>query len=187
MQQTMIRAQTKLEFAYGLASRMAEAINDGAPATAQMLGEIWTYAEFARAAIHAAEAGAAEWGNGLWFPDGGPLAALRAALPDVVPARERDHHVDRLAQPAGRPDAGAVRRSGAPAAHRPLPARARRASTPRAELASSASPGTSSARALSPVATSSTSASTWRRERAATRSRIRARRRSADGSWSIAF
>src|SRR5258708_2847318 len=31
MQQTMIRAQTKLEFAYGLASRMAEAINDFSP------------------------------------------------------------------------------------------------------------------------------------------------------------
>ena len=55
MQQTMIRAQTKLEFAYGLASRMAEAINDVSPATRQMLGEIWTYAEFARAAIHSAE------------------------------------------------------------------------------------------------------------------------------------
>ena len=55
MQQTMIRAQTKLEFAYGLANRMAEAINDASPATQQMLGEIWTYAEFARAAIHSAE------------------------------------------------------------------------------------------------------------------------------------
>ena len=33
MQQTMIRAQTKLEFAYGLGTRMAEAINDTSPAT----------------------------------------------------------------------------------------------------------------------------------------------------------
>src|SRR5258706_2485082 len=32
MQQTMIRAQTKLEFAYGLAMRMAEIINDESPA-----------------------------------------------------------------------------------------------------------------------------------------------------------
>ena len=37
MQQTMIRAQTKLEFAYGLAMRMAEIINDVAPGTKQML------------------------------------------------------------------------------------------------------------------------------------------------------
>ena len=40
MQQTMIRAQTKLEFAWALASRMADAINANQPATQQMLGEI---------------------------------------------------------------------------------------------------------------------------------------------------
>jgi 4-hydroxyphenylacetate 3-monooxygenase oxygenase component len=85
MQQTMIRAQTKLEFAYGLANRMAEAINDSSPATRQMLGEIWTYAEFARAAIHSAEVEAFDYGNGVWFPNGGPLAALRAALPAWFP------------------------------------------------------------------------------------------------------
>ncbi len=85
MQQTMIRAQTKLEFAYGLANRMAEAINDSSPATRQMLGEIWTYAEFTRAAIHSAEVEAFEYGNGVWFPNGGPLAALRAALPTWFP------------------------------------------------------------------------------------------------------
>jgi 4-hydroxyphenylacetate 3-monooxygenase len=85
MQQTMIRAQTKLEFAYGLACRMAEAINDFSPATRQMLGEIWTYAEFARAAIHSAEVEAFDYGNGVWFPNGGPLAALRAALPAWFP------------------------------------------------------------------------------------------------------
>jgi 4-hydroxyphenylacetate 3-monooxygenase len=85
MQQTMIRAQTKLEFAYGLANRMARAINDVSPATNQMLGEIWTYAEFARAAIHSAEVEAFDYGNGVWFPNGGPLAALRAALPTWFP------------------------------------------------------------------------------------------------------
>jgi aromatic ring hydroxylase len=85
MQQTMIRAQTKLEFAYGLATAMAEAINDSSPATRQMLGEIWTYAEFTRAAIHSAEAEAFEYGNGVWFPNGGPLAALRAILPTWFP------------------------------------------------------------------------------------------------------
>ena len=35
MQQTMIRAQTKLEFAWGLALRMAEAINAAVPQTMQ--------------------------------------------------------------------------------------------------------------------------------------------------------
>lgn len=85
MQQTMIRAQTKLEFAYGLANRMAEAINDRSPATNQMLGEIWTYAEFARAAVRSAEVEAFDYGNGVWFPNGGPLAALRAALPTWFP------------------------------------------------------------------------------------------------------
>jgi 4-hydroxyphenylacetate 3-monooxygenase oxygenase component len=85
MQQTMIRAQTKLEFAYGLAMRMTEAINDVSPAAKQMLGEIWSYAEFARAAVHSAEAEAFEYGNGCWFPNGAPLAALRATLPTWFP------------------------------------------------------------------------------------------------------
>jgi 4-hydroxyphenylacetate 3-monooxygenase len=81
MQQTMIRAHTKLEFAYGLAARMAEAINSNTPQTQQMLGEIWSYAEFARSAIAAAEQGAIEYGNGVWFPDIRPLAALRGNVP----------------------------------------------------------------------------------------------------------
>ena len=85
MQQTMIRAQTKLEFAYGLATRMCETINDSSPAAKQMLGEIWTYAELTRAALHSAETAAFEYGNGVWFPNGGPLAALRAILPTWFP------------------------------------------------------------------------------------------------------
>ncbi|TMA72630.1 MAG: 4-hydroxyphenylacetate 3-hydroxylase [Deltaproteobacteria bacterium] len=85
MQQTMIRAQTKLEFAWGLATRMTEAIGDFSPATTQMLGELWSYVEFARAAIRAAEADAFEWVPGVWFPRGEPLAALRAALPTWFP------------------------------------------------------------------------------------------------------
>ena len=85
MQQTMIRAQTKLEFAYGLGCLMAETINDKAPATAQLLGEIWCYAELTRAAVKAAEEEAFEYGNGVWFPNGGPLSALRASLPSWFP------------------------------------------------------------------------------------------------------
>ncbi|HYL60705.1 MAG TPA: 4-hydroxyphenylacetate 3-hydroxylase N-terminal domain-containing protein [Candidatus Acidoferrales bacterium] len=85
MQQTMIRAQTKLEFAYGLGTRMAEIINDKSPATSQMLGEIWSYAELTRAAVRAAEADAFDYGYGVWFPNGGPMAAIRPILPTWFP------------------------------------------------------------------------------------------------------
>ncbi len=85
MQQTMIRAQTKLEFAWGLAARMTEAINDKQPPTLQMLGELWTYGEFARACVESAERNAFEFGNGVWFPHGAPLSALRATLPYWFP------------------------------------------------------------------------------------------------------
>ena len=81
MQQTSIRAQTKLEFAWGLATRMAEAINAGTGPGGEMLGEIWSYAEMVRAGVHSAEQGAHEWGAGVWFPDGRPFRALRGLLP----------------------------------------------------------------------------------------------------------
>jgi 4-hydroxyphenylacetate 3-monooxygenase len=85
MQQTMIRAQTKLEFAWGLASSMAEAINAVQPQVQQQLGEIGMFSEFARTAIFAAEQGAREYGNGMWACDVRPLGALRAALPTWFP------------------------------------------------------------------------------------------------------
>jgi len=81
MQQTSIRAQTKLEFAWGVATRMAESINAVSGAGAEMLGEIWSYAEMTRAGVDSAEQGASEWGNGVWFPDGRPFRALRGLLP----------------------------------------------------------------------------------------------------------
>jgi aromatic ring hydroxylase len=85
MQQTMIRAQTKLEFAWGLAIAMTGAINRRDPQTMQMIGEIGVYAELARAAVFAAEQGAHEYGNGLWCCDVRPLAALRTTLPEWFP------------------------------------------------------------------------------------------------------
>jgi 4-hydroxyphenylacetate 3-monooxygenase len=85
MQQTMIRAQTKLDFARGIALRMAEAIHADQPQTQQMLGEIAMFAEFARSAVYAAEHAARDYGNGLWCCDVGPLSALRAALPAWFP------------------------------------------------------------------------------------------------------
>jgi 4-hydroxyphenylacetate 3-monooxygenase len=85
MHQTMIRAQTKLEFAWGLASQMADAINANQPATQQMLGEIRIFADLTRSAIEAAELNAADYGNGVWFPSHPPLGALRAMMPVWMP------------------------------------------------------------------------------------------------------
>ena len=65
MQQTTVRAATKLEFASGLATALAEAINDKSPAAQQILGELWCYAELARAAVQNAEDHCNEWGNGV--------------------------------------------------------------------------------------------------------------------------
>ncbi|MBM3649587.1 MAG: 4-hydroxyphenylacetate 3-hydroxylase [Alphaproteobacteria bacterium] len=80
-QQTMIRASVKLDFAWGLALRMAGAINAADPETMRMIGEIWAYAELTRATVAAAEAEAREWPSGLWTPAGPPLHALRGMLP----------------------------------------------------------------------------------------------------------
>ena len=85
MQQTMVRAQTKLEFAWGLAGRMLECINGKQPAALEMLGEIWCFSELARAAIDASEEQAQEYPGGVWFPDVRPLHALRASLPFWFP------------------------------------------------------------------------------------------------------
>ncbi|UYN93364.1 MAG: hypothetical protein KIT25_15010 [Enhydrobacter sp.] len=80
-QQTMIRASVKLDFAWGLALRMAASINAADPETMRLIGEIWGYAEFTRAAIVAAEVEAREWPSGLWTCSGAPLHALRGFLP----------------------------------------------------------------------------------------------------------
>ena len=86
MQQTMIRAQTKLEFAWGLASRMAETINTiGQPQVQQMLGEIAMFAEFARAAVYRRRAGGARIRQRHVGLRRAPAAALRAALPTWFP------------------------------------------------------------------------------------------------------
>ncbi|CAN5859142.1 4-hydroxyphenylacetate 3-monooxygenase, oxygenase component [soil metagenome] len=80
-QQTMIRASVKLDFAWGLAMRMAASINAADPETMRMIGEIWAYSEFTRSAVVAAEAEAREWPGGLWTPASAPLHALRSMLP----------------------------------------------------------------------------------------------------------
>jgi 4-hydroxyphenylacetate 3-monooxygenase oxygenase component len=85
MHQTMVRAWTKLEFGWGIACRMAEAIGASDPATLQMLGEIWSFAELTRSAVRAAEEEAYHHGNGAWFLDARPMDALRISLPYWFP------------------------------------------------------------------------------------------------------
>ncbi|NOX49571.1 MAG: 4-hydroxyphenylacetate 3-hydroxylase [Gammaproteobacteria bacterium] len=81
MQQTTVRALTKLEFAWGIATRMVDVINANQPPTLQMLGEIWSYVEMTRACLTAAVEGAKDAGNGVWLPDSRPFSAIRATMP----------------------------------------------------------------------------------------------------------
>jgi len=82
LQQTCLRAAVKLEFAYELCARMAQATNsDKRPDVAAMLGELWGSAMLTRSALTAAEVGARDWGNGAFFCDDRPLRAIRARMP----------------------------------------------------------------------------------------------------------
>jgi 4-hydroxyphenylacetate 3-monooxygenase len=85
MQHAMVRAEVKLHFAWALATLMTETIGGAAPEAQRMLGEIWTFAEFARTSIRAAEVDASDWGNGVWACDVRPLTALRTSLPRWFP------------------------------------------------------------------------------------------------------
>jgi aromatic ring hydroxylase len=84
-QQTMIRASVKLDFAWGVALRMAAAINAVDPETNRLIGEIWSYAELARSAVIAAEVEAREWPSGMWTCAPGPFHVLRGILPIWFP------------------------------------------------------------------------------------------------------
>ena len=84
-QQTMVRASVKLDFAWGLALRMAASINAADPETMRMIGELWGYAEFTRTAVLAAEVEAREWPGGMWTCAASPMHALRAFLPIWMP------------------------------------------------------------------------------------------------------
>jgi aromatic ring hydroxylase len=85
MQQTTIRALTKLEFAYGLASNMAKAIGDYSDMTADMMGELLIYTEMTRSGLLLSIEHARDYGDGVWFPDERPLAPLRATLTQWIP------------------------------------------------------------------------------------------------------
>ncbi|MGH1488134.1 MAG: 4-hydroxyphenylacetate 3-hydroxylase N-terminal domain-containing protein [Acidimicrobiales bacterium] len=81
MQQTTIRALTKLEFAYGLVNRMAEAINDDSERTLELLGEILGYVEMTRSALVAGEAQQTTWENGQITLEARAMHPLRSLLP----------------------------------------------------------------------------------------------------------
>ena len=83
--QTTVRALTKLEFAYGLAVRMAEAINDQSPATLEMLGELLSYVEVTRSAVLLSAEQGRDVGEGVWFPDPRPLIPMRSLLATWFP------------------------------------------------------------------------------------------------------
>jgi 4-hydroxyphenylacetate 3-monooxygenase len=82
MQQTTIRALTKLEFAYGLAVRMAEAVNDVSERTLEMLGELTGYAELTRSSLIAAVAQAKTWEGGGVYPDARAMHPIRSMMPE---------------------------------------------------------------------------------------------------------
>jgi aromatic ring hydroxylase len=64
---------------------MTEAVGGLQPPSVQMLGELWSYGEFARSCIQMAEETAYEFGNGVWFPHGAPMTALKSMLPTWFP------------------------------------------------------------------------------------------------------
>jgi len=83
--QSTIRALTKLEFAYGLASRMAELIGDYSPATTEMLGELACYVRLTANAVELSLEKAWQRDDGVWFPDGAALEPMRSILPVWMP------------------------------------------------------------------------------------------------------
>jgi 4-hydroxyphenylacetate 3-monooxygenase len=83
--QTTIRALTKLEFAYGLATRMAEAIGDHSPATLEMLGELLSYVNVTRSAVLLSAEHGRDTGAGVWFPDVRALEPMRSLLATWFP------------------------------------------------------------------------------------------------------
>jgi 4-hydroxyphenylacetate 3-monooxygenase len=83
--QSTIRALTKLEFAYGLATRMAELIGDHSPATTEMLGELACYVRLTANAVELSLEQAWQRGDGVWFPNGAALEPMRSILPVWMP------------------------------------------------------------------------------------------------------
>jgi aromatic ring hydroxylase len=85
MQQTTIRALTKLEFAYSLASRLAEIVNDRRDGTLEQLGEILSYVDMTRNAIELSVEKCRTWPDGAVFPDPRALTSMRSLLAVWMP------------------------------------------------------------------------------------------------------
>jgi aromatic ring hydroxylase len=83
--QSTIRALTKLEFAYGLATRMAELIGDHSPATTEMLGEIACYVRLTANALELSLEQASAREDGVWFPNGAAIEPMRSMLAVWMP------------------------------------------------------------------------------------------------------
>jgi 4-hydroxyphenylacetate 3-monooxygenase oxygenase component len=83
--QSTIRALTKLEFAYGLGTRMAELIGDHSPATSEMLGELACYVRLTANALELSLEKAAPREDGVWFPNGAAIEPMRATLAVWMP------------------------------------------------------------------------------------------------------
>ena len=83
--QSTIRALTKLEFAYGLAARMAELVGDYSPATTEMLGEMACYVRMTANALELSLEQAWRREDGVWFPNGAVLEPMRAMLAVWMP------------------------------------------------------------------------------------------------------
>jgi 4-hydroxyphenylacetate 3-monooxygenase len=81
MQQTTTRALVKLEFAYGLAVRMADVVNDVSERTQEQLGEIVNFIEVTRSCLELSVANAATWEGGGVYPEARALHPLRSLLP----------------------------------------------------------------------------------------------------------
>jgi aromatic ring hydroxylase len=64
---------------------MAEAIGDASPATQEMLGELLDYVEVTRSAVLLSADHGRHIGDGVWFPDGRPLAPMRSLLATWFP------------------------------------------------------------------------------------------------------
>jgi 4-hydroxyphenylacetate 3-monooxygenase len=61
---------------------MAEALNDQAPSTMDMLGEIQGYVEVTRSVLELAIERSYEWEGGGWFPEGRGIHPMRSLLAD---------------------------------------------------------------------------------------------------------
>lgn len=76
--QTSVRLLSKLQFVAGLAKRATELVKtDQFPQVRDMMGEITSYIELTRAALHASEATAQETPTGALAPNVTPLYAVR--------------------------------------------------------------------------------------------------------------